>query len=60
MDVDSVTKRKCIQFIDERGTTYALKVINSTNRVRFEVGKNNLNGLICTIYFTVNNDNNNN
>ena len=43
VDVDASTNRKCIQFIDKRGTTYALKVINGTNLSRFEVGKSNLN-----------------
>jgi len=43
VDVDASTNRKCIQFIDKRGTTYALKVINGTNLPRFEVGKSNLN-----------------
>ncbi|XP_020608724.1 uncharacterized protein LOC110047326 [Orbicella faveolata] len=36
VDVDASTNRKCIQFIDKRGTTYALKVINGTNLPRFE------------------------
>jgi len=40
---DAITNKKCIQFIDKRGTTYALKVINGTNLTRFEVGKSNLN-----------------
>ena len=59
VDFDASTNKKCIQYIDTRGTTYALKVISGVNRPRFEVGKSKLNLnlysrlviVICTCLF---------
>lgn len=52
VDISDST-RKCIQFTDKGGTTYALKVISGTNLTRFEVSNSNLNlnvFEVCSIF----------
>ena len=39
--IKKISEKKCIQFTEQDGTEYALKVINGT-RVAFEVSRNNI------------------